>query len=201
MDFCNRLFHGAWLACATIACTLYGGSPFMFFLSAISTMSYAEWVVLSSHELLKPYRLAGIIVIASFQQSVFWMRRYNKSNLLKLFIIVWSTDTGAYFCGKLIGGTKLLESLSPNKTVSGTLGGLIIGSYAGSLMGGSLWSSFLISAAAQGGDLIESASKRLAGVKDSNLEGLAIPGHGGILDRIDALLFATPIAYIFSKLQ
>lgn len=200
MDFLNRLFHGIWLASATLACTLYGGSPFLFFLSAISTMSYAEWLVLSAHKDLKPYQIFGLIVIASFQQSVYWMRKYNTSDLLKLFIIVWSTDTGAYICGKIIGGRKLLERVSPNKTFSGLLGGVYIGTCAGLFMKGTMVSSVLISIASQCGDLIESACKRIAGLKDSNLEGLAIPGHGGILDRIDALLFATPVAFFFSRL-
>jgi phosphatidate cytidylyltransferase len=129
------------------------------------------------------------------------MRRYNTNDLLKLFIIVWSTDTGAYICGKLIGGTKLAESLSPNKTVSGLLGGVYIGTCAGIFMKGTILSSSLIAFSSQCGDLIESTCKRIAGLKDSNLDGLAIPGHGGILDRIDALLFATPIAFLFSRLK
>src|SRR5258706_859825 len=108
-------------------------------------------------------------------------------------LIVWSTDTGALIAGNLIGGPKLWPSLSPNKTWSGTLGGIAaavaiesiyIGALGGELMPTILYAA-LVASVAHGGDLFESAVKRFFSVKDS---GGLIPGHGGVLDRIDSTL-------------
>lgn len=108
-------------------------------------------------------------------------------------VVVWATDTGALIAGKLIGGPKLWPRLSPNKTWAGTLGGVIlaafvgtayVGYFGGSLMLAALY-SVAISVIAHAGDLVESATKRKFSVKDS---GSIIPGHGGILDRIDSAL-------------
>lgn len=200
MEFYTRLFHGSWMALGTIFATMWGGSPFIFLLAAVCTLSYAEWFVMSSQKHLAPFRNVGTIIIVSFQQCIFWLRVKQPDELIKLFLIVWGTDTGAYMFGKYVGGPKLLTSISPNKTIAGMSGGIMIGTAMGYFWGGSLVSSFIISCSAQIGDLLESAAKRLADVKDSNLDGLAIPGHGGILDRIDALLIATPIAFWFTRI-
>ena len=135
------------------------------------------------------------------------------SLLLLLLCVVWSGDTAAYYVGKSIGRRKLAPKLSPNKTWEGT-----VGSVAGSLVitvvlielakfltgrgidllayPGSVWNwlllALILNAAAQLGDLAESALKRGAGVKDS---GTLLPGHGGVLDRIDALLLAAPVLW------
>ncbi|MCL6453455.1 MAG: phosphatidate cytidylyltransferase [Alicyclobacillus sp.] len=120
--------------------------------------------------------------------------------LLYLFSI-WATDTAAYFVGGAVGGPKLWPSVSPNKTVSGAVGGLaaaaVVAVAAGcAFIRPSGWSTYLIfgvvcSLFGQLGDLVESAYKRTAGVKDS---GSLLPGHGGMLDRVDGLLFAAPAA-------
>ncbi len=122
--------------------------------------------------------------------------------------LTWATDTGAFLFGRLIGGPKLMPSLSPKKTVSGALGGLGVATFmcwaylryvlrplAELSMSptGIVVFAVLVSVAAQLGDLAESAIKREAGVKDAS--GL-LPGHGGFLDRIDSLLFVLPTAYL-----
>lgn len=119
-----------------------------------------------------------------------------------LFAVVWTTDIAAFFAGRAIGGPKLWERVSPKKTWSGALGGLLgaaiagvaVAHFAGSK---SLVAVFLVSAVlsicSQGGDLFESSLKRRFGVKDS---GRLIPGHGGILDRVDGLIFAAVAAMI-----
>jgi phosphatidate cytidylyltransferase len=113
-----------------------------------------------------------------------------------LFLIVWSTDTGALISGNLIGGPKLTPILSPNKTWSGTLGGILAAGiveaiYIG-VLGGSAWRGAIyalaVAAIAHGGDLFESWVKRTFRYKDS---GGLIPGHGGVLDRIDSILAAS----------
>ena len=113
-----------------------------------------------------------------------------------LFLTVWATDTGALLVGNLVRGPKLVPSLSPNKTWSGTIGGVIVGSgfvaaYV-AIIGGNAVAALgfgaLISAVAHAGDLFESWVKRRFNVKDS---GGLIPGHGGALDRIDSTLAAS----------
>jgi len=121
---------------------------------------------------------------------------------LLVLLGIWSTDSGAYFIGKAFGRRKLLPAISPNKTVEGSLGGmltaLVVVLGVNALLGKlPFWQAFGIALvtglAAQMGDLVESAMKRHFGVKDS---GRLIPGHGGVLDRFDSLLFVFPILYL-----
>ncbi|MCL6632006.1 MAG: phosphatidate cytidylyltransferase [Alicyclobacillus herbarius] len=124
-----------------------------------------------------------------------------------LLIGIWMTDTMAYVVGRRVGGPKLWPAISPAKTLSGAAAG-VIGSILGVVVftlivrpGANIWASILlgavISVTGQLGDLIESAYKRSAGVKDS---GRLLPGHGGLLDRVDSLIFAAPFA-LFLILQ
>lgn len=120
--------------------------------------------------------------------------------LLWMFAVVWTTDIAAYFTGKTFGGPKLWPRVSPGKTWSGFAGGTVFGTLAGVLLltVGFDWSlswrlvvvSALASVLGQGGDLAESALKRRAGVKDS---GALIPGHGGVLDRLDGFWAVTAL--------
>ena len=117
--------------------------------------------------------------------------------VIGLLLIVWATDTGALICGKLIGGPRIAPRLSPGKTWAGTIGGsaiaaLVYAGYIGFLGGAAMFAAlfaFLFSFVAHGGDLFESYVKRRFGIKDS---GAAIPGHGGVLDRMDSTLAAAP---------
>ena len=117
---------------------------------------------------------------------------------LTLILVVWGYDTGAYLTGRLIGRTRLIENISPAKTVEGVAGGLVlatIGAGVGAaLIGLEPWHPLiigpLVGAFAQVGDLAESMLKRAADRKES---GFLVPGHGGILDRIDSFLFAAPV--------
>jgi phosphatidate cytidylyltransferase len=117
---------------------------------------------------------------------------------LLLILVVWGYDTGAYLTGRLIGRTRLLGAISPSKTVEGLAGGLVLATVAAgigaALVGLDPWHPLVIGPivgiAAQAGDLAESMLKRAAGRKES---GFLVPGHGGILDRIDSFLFAAPV--------
>lgn len=132
--------------------------------------------------------------------------RQNIGGLIVLWmmIIVWSMDTGAYFAGKNIGGPKMAPRISPNKTWAGLIGGtitaVILGLVAAHYFGlGDNLIILILPAAAlaiwsQIGDLMESALKRHFNVKDS---GAIIPGHGGIMDRVDGVVFAAPAVVIF----
>jgi phosphatidate cytidylyltransferase len=126
----------------------------------------------------------------------------GEMNMFFLLAVVWITDIAAYFTGRKLGGPKLWPRVSPKKTWSGAIGGLVFGALGGLCVvatlgqGGSLgWFAFglAISAVSQGGDLLESAIKRRFGVKDS---GRLIPGHGGIMDRIDGLVAAAIFAVL-----
>lgn len=125
----------------------------------------------------------------------------NPLLILAIFIMLWANDTLAFVFGKWLGKNKLFERLSPKKTIEGFVGGLI-----GSIVAGVILSiyhhevnlvywivlSLVVSVAGTFGDLFESMLKRNAGVKDS---GNVIPGHGGVLDRLDSFLFAAPIVF------
>jgi phosphatidate cytidylyltransferase len=138
--------------------------------------------------------------------SLVWLRAdpdHGRGWAILLFAVVWSTDIGAYLVGRTLGGPKLAPRISPNKTWSGAIGGLICAALAA--YAAALWDDLAFASAAalavgavlsvfsQIGDLAESWWKRRFAVKDS---GHLIPGHGGILDRIDGVLLASPVAAV-----
>jgi phosphatidate cytidylyltransferase len=144
-----------------------------------------------------------IVPVWSLGHLAFYLStREDRMALLFLLLCIWVSDTAALYFGSAFGRRKLAPSISPNKTVAGSVAG-ILGAVCTALLFRLLslvqWplsfvvlSGFLVSILGQGGDLVESAVKRDAGVKDS---GRLIPGHGGVLDRVDALLFAVPLFY------
>jgi len=146
---------------------------------------------------------AGVLYVGLASVALVWLRGDNaagRANVLFLVVVVWASDVGAYAAGRLLGGRKLAPAISPGKTWSGAAGGLLaamlVGEIAGRLLaaapsGRAAMVAGLLGVSAQAGDLLESAVKRHFGVKDS---GTLIPGHGGLLDRLDGLLTAAPMA-------
>ncbi len=143
----------------------------------------------------------------------FGVKDYNPKIIIGLFILIWTNDTFAYIVGKSIGRNKLFERISPKKTIEGFVGGILFAILAGYLISKFyiqaspehseksviIWTSIAVIVGVAGtiGDLIESKFKRIAGVKDS---GSIMPGHGGILDRLDSVIFVAPIIFLFYQI-
>lgn len=153
--------------------------------------------------------VTGILYLVLPTIALIWMRgaQTGVEMLVWLLVIVWATDIAALFAGKAFGGPQLWPSISPKKTWAGAIGGLVAAAAVGALtaalrekatLGIMIPLSVGLSAISQIGDLAESAVKRYYGVKDT---GTLIPGHGGILDRIDGLLLALPAAAVIAILN
>lgn len=160
------------------------------------------------------YLLGYIILPFIFITKIsFGVNDYNPKIIIGLFILIWTNDTFAYIVGKSIGRTKLFERISPKKTIEGFLGGILFAVLAGYLISKYyikanaqfsdrsilIWTTIAVIVGVIGtiGDLIESKFKRIAGVKDS---GSIMPGHGGILDRLDSVIFVAPIIFLFYQI-
>lgn len=145
-----------------------------------------------------PLSLATIVLVRNDSSGVAW--------IFFILFIVFAGDVGAFYAGKFFGRHKLSPSISPGKTIEGSIGGMIFSVIVGyifmrlflpHLNTPVIFLLFIIvNISAQTGDLFESQLKRTGKIKDS---GNILPGHGGILDRIDALLFAAPVAYFFKE--
>lgn len=146
------------------------------------------------------YLISGFVFITLIP---FYNYEYSPNLIAAVFILVWANDIFAFLIGKSFGKRKLLERISPNKTFEGFLGGLIATSLASfiifkylAIFNPIFWLglAILISLFGPIGDFVQSKFKRQAGVKDS---GTLIPGHGGIYDRLDSVIFASPFIYTY----
>jgi len=144
----------------------------------------------------------SILMLLSYQYQTL-SNEYYFAFVLAIFVIIWVNDTAAFVVGSLLGKHKFIERISPKKTVEGFIGGIVFSVLAAVVLSSFFtdysllfWIGFSIVSALFGtlGDLFESLIKRTYEVKDS---GSLIPGHGGILDRIDSLLIAIPAVYIY----
>lgn len=150
---------------------------------------------------------AGVLYVGLAGIALIELRHDNaagQANVLFLFLVVWASDIGAYMAGRMVGGPKLAPAVSPNKTWSGAVGGLAAAMLVGMATAMALAPGGTVRAAAvaamlgvmaQAGDLLESWIKRRFEVKDSSA---LIPGHGGLLDRLDGVLAAAPVAALLA---
>lgn len=180
----------------------YAAGVGFFALGSLAGLVLAVWLVTRNWRLA-----AGLVYVGVPSFALLWLReREGDGLLLALWALslVWATDIGAYFAGRAIGGPKIAPSISPNKTWAGLGGGMV----AALLLSAALHHFFalplslvalspLLTVFAQAGDFFESWMKRRAGVKDS---GRLLPGHGGVLDRLDGLVTSAPIAAMFVAL-
>ena len=201
-DLAIRTLTGAILIVTALLAAYVGRDVLAVMVAAVAAVMFYEWTRIVRGWGLGWY-VSGFFYALLPALALLWIRERAGLNLLVwCFIVTWSTDIGAYFAGRSFGKRKLAPSISPNKTVEGLYGGIA----AATLFGGA-WVlasglgkpllSFppLFAIAAQMGDLFESWMKRRAGVKDS---GDWLPGHGGVLDRLDGLV---PVAVLTAVAQ
>jgi len=131
---------------------------------------------------------------------------YRPEIIISIFVIIWTNDTFAFVVGKTMGQNKLFERISPKKTIEGFIGGVGFGILAASLIAWYyikepvyIWiiTALIVSVIGTIGDLVQSKFKRMANVKDS---GSIMPGHGGILDRLDSVIFVAPFVFLFYQI-
>jgi phosphatidate cytidylyltransferase len=179
-----------------VLAALWFGFPWIDLLAAIAAPFMAfEWLRLTRGRPVA--RGLGLVYVLGSLVALLWLRHqpeYGRETIVWIVACVWAADTGGYFVGRSVGGAKLAPRISPGKTWSGLLGAMCWAAVASAACGlifgvGSTWDLALLGgvfgAVGQAGDLLESHAKRQAGLKDS---GRLIPGHGGILDRVDALM-------------
>ncbi|MBJ3784428.1 phosphatidate cytidylyltransferase [Devosia sediminis] len=174
-------------------------------LAAVATIALACIAALFMEREDRLWRIAGLVLFGALIISILLMRGTGTAGIwagVYLGTVVWMTDSAAFFTGRQIGGEKLAPDISPSKTWSGALGGLALGTIAGTLVwswisASPLWIGLILSASisilGQTGDLAESAIKRHFRIKDS---GDIIPGHGGLMDRLDSLTFGVFLVVI-----
>jgi phosphatidate cytidylyltransferase len=199
-----RTITGILLIAAALGAAYVGGNVLALLVATIATLMFYEWTRIVRGWGATWY-VSGFFYALLPALALLWIRERDHHGLALLvwtFVVTWSTDIGAYFAGRRFGNRKLAPAISPNKTVEGLYGGIL----AASLLGGAwalatglgialLLLAPLFAVAAQGGDLFESGMKRRAGVKDS---GAWLPGHGGVLDRLDGLV---PVAVLTAAVQ
>ncbi len=203
-ELATRTLTGAILICIALVAAYAGGDTFAVIVAAVATAMFYEWTRIVRGWGAGWY-LSGFFYALLPALALLWIRERDAHGLALLiwaFIVTWSTDIGAYFAGRRFGKRRLAPTISPKKTVEGLYGGMA----AATLFGGA-WAltaglgkpllAFppLFAIAAQLGDLLESWMKRRAGVKDS---GNWLPGHGGVLDRLDGLV---PVAVLTASAQ
>ena len=202
-EFFKRLLSSIILIPLALFFIIKGSLFFIFFISLCFLITSYEWYMMSKK---KSYSILGFIFLIFSFYSVYKLR-INPSNdywfLLFITTICVSTDIGGYVFGKILKGPKLTK-FSPNKTYSGMIGGFLLSLIFITIFVNDIsakvdlpinWFVFVIfvSSISQIGDIIISYFKRLSKIKDT---GKIIPGHGGLLDRVDGMIFALPFSYI-----
>ncbi len=188
-----------------------GGWLFALFWAVAALITLAEWITLvsSANSGNRIWLVVGVLYSAAIAAPAIILRSDEQLGfvaIIFLFAIVWATDTAAYLIGRRVGGPKLAPPVSPSKTWAGALAGLVAAMLAAALVAKATALSpgvlvklgVVFSVCAQAGDLFESWVKRRFGVKDS---GHLIPGHGGLMDRLDGFMAAAIVAALIGVLR
>ncbi len=202
-DLKKRIVSAAILLVLAIYAIYYSKGLFFLLVIAATILMAFEWLELTKSAAdQQKWRLIGFFYILIPVWSILKLRDLNEDILLWMFLVIWSTDIFAYFAGRNFGGVKLAPTISPNKTWSGLAGGVFASMVIGFLssfmfVSGNIFFFIIVSGLLAGleqlSDLLESKFKRIFGVKDS---GAIIPGHGGVLDRLDGLMLVAPTVLI-----
>ncbi|WP_426693379.1 phosphatidate cytidylyltransferase [Sphingomonas sediminicola] len=199
-ELTTRVISGIAMVVVALMAAVLGGYYFAFLVAAAATGMFYEWMRIVRGWGLH-WSVGGFFYCLLPALALLWIRDRSGdqglSLLLWVFVVTWSTDIGAYFAGRRFGKRKLAPTISPGKTVEGLWGGMAAAALLGAawvLSTDLNWALLplapLFAVAAQAGDLFESKMKRMAGIKDS---GSWLPGHGGLLDRLDGLV---PVAVL-----
>ncbi len=187
-------------------------SPFIgYFMTVLCAILLIEWTMLvfksdKDHKERMTWLLFGSTYLILGVLGFYELYDYSAMLGISLLFIIWSTDIGAYFTGKIIGGPRLAPTISPGKTWSGAIGGLISASITALIISVYMYDGInwgivgffiLCSLLGQVGDLLESKVKRYFKIKDSSK---FLPGHGGFIDRLDSLVFVGLFLYAFYKI-
>lgn len=194
-----RVASGAVLAVVVLSALWAGGFFFSLLVVLAALQMLREWDFLTKDE-DSIWRFLGMFYVAVPCAALLWLRAGDMALVFYILFVVWATDIGAYFAGRIIGGARLAPAISPNKTWAGLGGGVASAGVVGGICHlfspypltawGAILLGMVLAVIAQSSDLFESWLKRRAGVKDSSS---LIPGHGGLLDRVDGLIFTLPL--------
>lgn len=182
-----------------IALLFHGFLGWYLFSNTLDKYQVIEW--------LKRYPYAAVLFTLPALMTLVWLafQTFSISLLVVLFLITWGMDIGGWFVGKRWGKHKLWEKVSPKKTIEGLIGGMIAAAILGTSAAVIIWDGIgfghfllfaLMGGIAQVGDLVQSKLKRQFKIKDSSK---LIPGHGGVYDRVDSLIFLTPFYIVLMK--
>jgi phosphatidate cytidylyltransferase len=199
-NFILRLITACVLAPIVLLMVSLSGFYFMTMVVAAAIIMGGEWFQIT-YTKNNIWKISGAIYILLACISLLWIIqqhhvvddtiRFNGVNtIISIFVVVWANDIGGYIFGRLFGGAKLCPKISPNKTWSGFFGGIFCAIAVSPLVGEGFGGAGIAAMIASAGDLLESWAKRKCKTKDS---GNIIPGHGGLLDRLDGVLLLSII--------
>jgi phosphatidate cytidylyltransferase len=195
----SRLISAAILVPIILFLVTYHTYSLVLLILILSVLMSMEWSLLIEkvqHKKEK-WRLGGVFLVIIPCWSMIWLAYQENGSALivAIMVIIWATDIGGYIFGKSLKGPKLAPKISPNKRISGFVGGIILACLVGMFNSEvNIWGIIIISILAQLSDLLESIIKRILNVKDS---GNLLPGHGGILDAVDGFILVAPCVALY----
>ena len=209
----KRIFTSIILSIILVSCLFISKYSWLILLIIVSIICFFEFYYLAKliwKKSITFIHLSNIIIffyLIFFTYTTYDLGKINKANIIFVLMVCIFSDVGGYCIGKVVGGKKLTK-ISPNKTISGSIGSLVfslipltfllvVGLIPDENLIQLFFLSLILSIICQSGDLFISFFKRKAKVKDT---GTILPGHGGLLDRIDGIIFAVPVAYFLVKL-